>query len=120
MLSGSSSASRTFPPARIERGVRHDPVEPRPERLVGTKPVERAVCVEKPFLHRVFRVFMREHDRAGDAVSPPLVQPASAENASSDPRCAAITIERSVGAPSIGASIDEDSGVVVASMAMAE
>jgi len=65
-----------LPPAHeIERGVRHDPVEPRPERLVGTKPVERAVRVEEPLLHRIFSVLVREHDGADDTVRTALVQP---------------------------------------------
>jgi hypothetical protein len=65
-----------FPPAHeIERGVRHDPVQPRPEWLIGTKPVERAVRVEEPLLHRIFSVFVREHDGANDTVRTALVHP---------------------------------------------
>ena len=59
----------------IERRIRHDPVEPRPEWLIGAKPVERAVGVKEPLLHRVFRVLVREHDGANDAVRTALVQP---------------------------------------------
>lgn len=65
-----------LPPAHeIERGVRHDPVEPRPEWLIGTKPVERAVRVEEPLLHRILSVFVREHDGADDTVRTALVHP---------------------------------------------
>src|SRR3954468_1186277 len=46
----------------IERRVGHDPVEPRPEWLVGTKPVERAVRMEESLLDRVLRVLMRQDD----------------------------------------------------------
>ena len=60
---------------QIERRIRHDPVEPRPEWLIGTKPVERAVRVEESLLHRVFSVFVREHDGADDTVRTALVQP---------------------------------------------
>jgi hypothetical protein len=60
---------------QIERRIRHDPVQPRPEWLVGAKPVERAVGVEESLLHRVFRVLVREHDSADDAVGTALVQP---------------------------------------------
>ena len=59
----------------IERRIRHDPVEPRPEWLIGAKPVERAMGVKEPLLHRVFRVLVREHDGANDAVRTALVQP---------------------------------------------
>ena len=60
---------------QIERRIRHDPVEPRPEWLIGTKPVERAVRVEESLLHRVFSVFVREHDGADDTVRTALVHP---------------------------------------------
>jgi hypothetical protein len=59
----------------IERRIRHDPVEPRPEWLIGAKPVERAVGMEEPLLDRVFRVLVREHDGANDTVRAALVQP---------------------------------------------
>ena len=65
-----------LPPAhQIERGIRHDPVQPRPEWLVGAKPVERAVRVKESFLHRVLCVLVRQHDRANDTIGPALVQP---------------------------------------------
>ena len=60
---------------QIERRIRHDPVEPRPEWLIGTKPVERAVRVEEPLLHRIFSVLVREHDGADDTVRTALMQP---------------------------------------------
>ena len=60
---------------QIQRRIRHDPVEPRPEWLVGTKPVERAVRVEEPLLHRILSVLVREHDGADDTVRTALVQP---------------------------------------------
>ena len=59
----------------IERRIRHDPVQPRPEWLVGAKPVERSVRVKKPLLHRVLSVLVREHDGADDTVRTALVQP---------------------------------------------
>ena len=59
----------------IERRIRHDPVQPRPEWLVGAKPVERSVRVEETLLHRIFSVFVREHDGADDTVRTALVQP---------------------------------------------
>lgn len=59
----------------IERRIRHDPVQPRPEWLIGTKPVERAVRVEEPLLHRIFSVLVREHDGADDTVRTALMQP---------------------------------------------
>ncbi len=60
---------------QIERRIRHDPVQPRPEWLIGAKPVERAVRVEESLLHRIFSVFVREHDGADDTVRTALVQP---------------------------------------------
>ena len=59
----------------IERRIRHDPVQPRPEWLIGTKPVERSVRVEEPLLHRIFSVLVREHNGADDTVRTALVQP---------------------------------------------
>lgn len=59
----------------IERRIRHDPVEPRPEWLIGAKPVERAVRVEEPLLHRILSVLVREHDGADDTVRTALVDP---------------------------------------------
>ena len=59
----------------IERRIRHDPVQPRPEWLIGAKPVERAVSMEKALLHRVLRILVREHDGADDTVRTALVQP---------------------------------------------
>jgi len=59
----------------IERRIGHDPVEPRPEWLIGAKPVERSVRVEEPLLHRILGVLVREHDRADDTVCAALVQP---------------------------------------------
>lgn len=58
----------------IERGVRHDAMQPRAERLVRQEAIERAIGVEEPFLHRILRVFVREHDRAGNRIRSPLVQ----------------------------------------------
>ena len=63
------------PAHEIERRIRHDPVEPRPEWLIGAKPVERAVRVEEALLHRVLCILVREHDGADDTVRPPLVNP---------------------------------------------
>ena len=60
---------------QIERRIRHDPVQPRPEWLIGTKPVERAVRVEEALLHRIFSVLVREHDGADDTVRTALMQP---------------------------------------------
>ena len=59
----------------IERRIRHDSVQPRPEWLIGAKPVERSVRVEEPLLHRIFSVLVREHDGADDTVRTALVQP---------------------------------------------
>src|SRR5256885_3920593 len=63
------------PPYEIQRRIRHDTVEPRPERLIREKTVQRSKGVEKPFLHRVLRVLVREHDRAANSIGTPLVQP---------------------------------------------
>ena len=42
----------------VQCGVGHDPIQPRPEWLIRTKPVERAVRMKKPFLHRILRVLV--------------------------------------------------------------
>ena len=60
---------------QVERRIRHDPVEPRPEWLIGAKPVERSVRVEETLLHRILGVLVREHDGADDTVRTALVQP---------------------------------------------
>ena len=60
---------------QIERRIRHDPVQPRPEWLVGTKPVERSVRMEETLLHRVLCVLVRQHDGANDTVRAALMQP---------------------------------------------
>jgi len=59
----------------IERRIRHDPVEPRPEWLIGAKPVERSVRVEETLLHRILGVLVREHDGANDTVRTALMRP---------------------------------------------
>ncbi len=58
----------------VQRGVRHDAMQPRAERLVRQEAIERAIRVEEPLLHRILRVLVREHDGAGNRVRAPLVQ----------------------------------------------
>lgn len=58
----------------VERSVGHDAMEPRGECLVGKEPIQGTERVEEPFLHGVFGVFVREHDRARDRVCPSLMR----------------------------------------------
>ena len=58
----------------IECGIRHDAMKPRAERLVRQEAIERPIGVKETFLHRIFRVFVREHDGAGNRIRAPLVQ----------------------------------------------
>src|SRR5262249_9770658 len=62
------------PPHQVQRRVGHDAVQPRAERLIGKKAVERLEGVEETLLNRVLRVLVREHDRATDGVRPTLMQ----------------------------------------------
>src|SRR5438128_2082929 len=39
-------------PDKIQRRIRHDAIEPSPERLIGKKSVQRSKCVEESLLHR--------------------------------------------------------------------
>ena len=50
-------------------------MKPRPERLLRSKPVQRAVGMKKPFLHRVLRILVRHDDRPRDRVGSPLIRP---------------------------------------------
>lgn len=48
--------------SNVERCVCNDSVQPRTERLIREKSVERPVRVQEAFLHGVLGVFMREDD----------------------------------------------------------
>ena len=58
----------------VERGIGHDPVQPRAERLIRQEPVERPKRVQEPFLNRILGILVREHDRPRHRVRPPLVK----------------------------------------------
>jgi hypothetical protein len=48
-------------------------MEPSPERLIGSKPIEGAIGVEKPFLNRILGVFVRRNNSTGNSIGAPLV-----------------------------------------------
>jgi hypothetical protein len=58
----------------VQRGVGDDAMEPGAERLIGQEAVEGAIRMEESLLYRVFRVFVREHDRARNSVGTALMQ----------------------------------------------
>jgi hypothetical protein len=62
------------PPADIQRRVCHYPIQPRPERLVGPKPVESAIRMQKGVLNRVLGIFPSEGDRPRYRKRPRLVE----------------------------------------------
>lgn len=59
----------------VERGIRHDPVEPGTKRLVREEPIERSIGMEEAFLHGILGVFVREDDGARHGICATLVQP---------------------------------------------
>src|SRR5882762_1482109 len=64
-----------LPPAgQIERRIRDDSIEPRPESLCGIEPLERLIRAQKSLLHRILGVLVRHDDRAGHYVCAPLMK----------------------------------------------
>ena len=61
-------------PCQIERRVGDDPIEPGAESLSGVEPIQRLVRPQKPFLHSVFGILMRQNDRPRHYVRTSLVQ----------------------------------------------
>lgn len=60
-------------PGDVEGGVGHDSMKPSPERLIGSKPIEGAIGVEKPFLNCILGVLVRRNNSAGNSIGTPLV-----------------------------------------------
>ena len=60
---------------QIERRICDDPIQPCPERLLRIEPVQSLIRPQETFLHRVFRVLVRQDDRARHYVRFPFVQP---------------------------------------------
>src|SRR5437868_14064859 len=56
------------PPYEIQRRIRHDTVELRPEWLIREQTVQRSNSVAQPLLHRVLRVLVRELDPADNSI----------------------------------------------------
>jgi hypothetical protein len=59
---------------QIERRIRDYSIEPGGERLPRIKPVERLIRAQKPFLHRVLSILMRQDDRSRHYVRAALMQ----------------------------------------------
>ncbi len=49
---------------QIERRIGDDSIEPRAENLRRVEPVKRLMRAQESFLHRIFRVLVRQDDRA--------------------------------------------------------
>ena len=49
---------------QIERRIGDDSIEPRAENLRRVEPVKGLMRAQESFLHRIFRVLMRQDDRA--------------------------------------------------------
>ncbi len=57
------------PPRKIERGVRDDPVQPRPEGLFQIEPIERLIRPDECFLDGILRILMYCDDCPRHSVS---------------------------------------------------
>ncbi len=57
----------------IECRVSDDAMQPRPKCLIGEEASNRAIRVQKCFLHRIFRVLVINHDCASHRIRTPLV-----------------------------------------------
>lgn len=58
----------------VERGVGHDAMQPRPERLIWQEAVERSVGMEESLLNRVLGILVREDNGARHRIGSPLMQ----------------------------------------------
>ncbi len=61
------------PPSEVQRGIADDPVEPRPERLIGAEPTQRPMGMQESFLHGILGVFMRKQNRPRNGIGALLV-----------------------------------------------
>jgi hypothetical protein len=59
---------------QIERRIGDDSIEPRAENLRRVEPVERLMRAQKSLLHGIFRVLVRQDDRACYYVRAPLMK----------------------------------------------
>ena len=68
------SVSNLSSPSQIERRVGDDPIQPCSESLRWVEPVQRLMCAQKTFLHRILRILVRHHDRPRHDVGAPLMK----------------------------------------------
>ena len=59
--------------SEVESSVGDNPIQPGPEGLRWIEPVQRLMRAQKSFLHRVFGIFVRQHDRACYRIRPSLM-----------------------------------------------
>jgi len=59
--------------SEVESCVGDDPIQPGPEGLRWIEAVQRLMCAQKSVLHRVFGIFVRQHDRTCYRVRPSLM-----------------------------------------------
>ncbi len=61
------------PPSKVQRGIADDPVQPRPEWLIGAEPAQRPMGMQKSFLHGILGVLVRKQYRPRDGIGALLV-----------------------------------------------
>ena len=62
-------------PSKIESCVGDNAIQPGAECLRRIEPIQRLMRAQKSVLHRIFGIFVRQHDRARDSVRSSLMLP---------------------------------------------